>query len=381
MRLAIALSSCLTLTAIAQDPVLFEGLPGVVFSNDKMAVTVLPEGGAMAQIALADDAEKMNPLWNPIRMAREAGLNRPANFYRGHFVCVDGFGPVSPEERSAGLPMHGEAHTLPWQLDSYQRQSGSLSARFSVTLPLSHERLTRTFRMVDGENIIWVESELENLLAFDRPAFWGEHATIGAPFLEPGTVVVDMPAERAKTKAYPPQAASGNRQLQSFTDFTWPLAPTRDGQLFDFRSAPITLGSTDHATTLLDPSRRLAFVTALHVERRLLIGWVFIREEFPWVQTWLSYPAPGRMTRGLEFSTQPFDLPRAEVLRAGPLFNTPVFRILPAKSKIASTFLMFYTKVPEGFQKVDDIQLDGGRLTIDDRGAAKRITLPASRRL
>jgi hypothetical protein len=108
---------------------------------------------------------------------------------------------------------------------------------------------------------------------------------------------------------------------------------------------------------------------------------VFRREEFPWVQTWLSNPGGGRMTRGLEFATQPFDLPRAEVLRAGPLFDTPVFRILPAKSTITSTFLMFYTTVPDGFLKVDDVQLGGGKLVIEDRTNNRTITLPASRSL
>ena len=140
-------------------------------------------------------------------------------------------------------------------------------------------------------------------------------------------------------------------------------------------------GSTDHATSLLDPARKLTFVTALHLDKRLLVGWVFRTGDFPWVQTWLSYPGPDRMVRGLEFSTQPFDLPRADVLKAGPLFDAPVFRVLPAKSTITANFLMFYTRVPEGFRKVDDVQLEGGRLTIDDRGAARRITLAASRSL
>jgi hypothetical protein len=380
MRLPIALSLCLTVAVIAQDKAVFEELPGLLLSNDKMQLTVLPEGGAMVQLVLNDDPQKTNPLWNPIRIAREAGQNRPTSFSRGHFVCVDGFGPVSAAERAAGLPMHGEAATLPWHLDAYQKQGGVVTARFSVTLPLAQETFFRTLRMVDGENVVWVESELENLLAFDRPVFWGEHATIGAPFLEPGKVAVDMPVQRAKTKAYP-SAAAGSRQLQSFTDFTWPAAPTLDGRLFDLRSAPMRSGATDHSTSLLDASRRLVFVTALHSEKRLLIGWVFRREEFPWIQTWLSYPGPNRMARGLEFSTQPFDLPRADVLTAGPLFDTPVFRVLPAKSKITSGFLMFYTRVPEGFQKVDDVQLESGKLTIEDRGAARRITLAASRGL
>jgi hypothetical protein len=381
MRAILPLCFSLTLAVAAQENAVFEGQPALRLSNDKLQVTVLPEGGAMVQLALAGDPENINPLWNPIRLAREAGLAPPTGFYRGHFVCVDGFGPVSPEEQAAGLPMHGEAQTLRWNLDAQQTQDGITSAKFSVRLPLAQETLTRTFRVVKGENVVWVESELENLLSFDRPVFWGEHATVGAPFLEPGKVVVDMPVLKAKTKAYQMQGGVTNRQLPSFVDFNWPMAPTRDGKFFDLRSAPLKPGALEHSTSLLDPSRRLVFVTALHLEKKLLIGWVFRRDEFPWIQTWLSYPAANRMVRGMEFATQPFDLPRADVLKAGPLFDTPVFRVLPARSTIASSFLVFYTRVPEGFQKVDDVKLDGGMLTIEDRAAAKSIRLPASRSL
>lgn len=376
----ILLCFCVTVTAVAQQKTVFEDLPALVLSNDKVALTVISEGGAMAQIVLADDKEKINPLWNPYWIARQAGLSRPASAARGHFVCVDGFGPVSNEERAAGLPFHGEAYVLPWTLQSSQKTGNTLSAAFSVALPIAQETFTRTYHIVDGESIVWVDSAVTSLLGFDRPVFWGEHATISAPFLEPGKIAVDMPVTRSKTKAVPAQA-NPPRQLRSFADFTWPMAPTTDGQLFDVRTAPVKAGTTEHLTTLIDPSRRLGFATALHPEKRLLLGWVFRREEFPWVQTWLSNPGPGRMTRGLEFATQPFDLPRAEVLRNGPLFDSPVFRILPAKSTITSSFLMFYTSVPEGFLKVDDVQLTGGKLVIEDRGNKKTITLAASRSL
>ena len=369
---------CVALTAAAQDRGTFESRPSLVLSNDRMELTVLPEGGAMAQILLKSDKEKLNPLWNPYWIAREAGLKPPTNFYRGHFVCVDGFGPASAEERAAGLPMHGEAHTLPWEVKTFGKEAGVTSAALSVNLPLSHEVFTRTFRVVDGENIVWVESELTNLLSFDRPVFWGEHATIGAPFLEPGKVAVDMPAARSKTKAYQP---APTRRLPSFVDFTWPMAPTVDGNMFDVRTAPMTAGTTDHTTSLMDPSRTLGFVTALHLDKRLLIGWVFRRDEFPWIQTWLSYPGPNRMARGLEFATQPFDLPRAEVLANGPLFDTPVYRIARAKSSVGSRFLMFYTVVPDGFLKVDDVELKGGKLIIEDRANRKTVALAASRSL
>src|SRR6187200_84988 len=97
-RGAAALVLVFTATLVAQDKVVWEDLPGVLLSNNKIELTVVPEGGAMAQIVLKDDKEKINPLWNPYAIARQAGVARPTNFYRGHFVCVDGFGPSSTEE-------------------------------------------------------------------------------------------------------------------------------------------------------------------------------------------------------------------------------------------------------------------------------------------
>ena len=55
---------CLTLTVLAQQKT-FEDLLVIVLSNDKVELTVITEGGAMGQIVLAADKEKINPLWNP----------------------------------------------------------------------------------------------------------------------------------------------------------------------------------------------------------------------------------------------------------------------------------------------------------------------------
>jgi hypothetical protein len=43
---------------------------------------------------------------------------------------------------------------------------------FSATLPLVHEILHRTIRIVDGENVVYVESELESLLALTARSRW-----------------------------------------------------------------------------------------------------------------------------------------------------------------------------------------------------------------
>ena len=64
-------------------------------------------------------------------------------------------------------------------------------------------------RMVDDENVAYVETEVESLLSIDRPISWAEHATIGPPFLEPGKVIVDMPATRCRVRAEKPGPIPG----------------------------------------------------------------------------------------------------------------------------------------------------------------------------
>jgi hypothetical protein len=351
----------------AQEQGTLDGRAVRLIANDKLALSIRSMGGAMVQLLIQDDPDKLNPL---------EGL--------GHFVCVDGFGPVSPEERAAGLPGHGEAHRVAWDLLTSDKKDGTLSVTFTAMLPIVQETFRRTIRMVDGESVVYIDSELESLLGFDRPVNWGEHATIGGPFLEQGKTVTDMSASRAMTRSYASEAVDppDHHNLADFKEFTWPLAPTATGGSVDVRIAPTITPVMDQTTSLMDPSRRLVFVTAFHPGKHALLGYVFRREEYPWTQMWDFYPGEGgRSSRGMEFAVQPFDLPRREVIQTNAMFDTPTYRWLPAKSKIGSSFVMFYTRTPEGFTRVDDVVLENGKLTIQDRRSGKTIVLNASRGL
>ena len=359
----------------------FEGYPAIVLSSSKLELTIMTKGSTLASLTLADDSEKLSPLWNPMRMARELG--RPVKFDGGAglFVCVDGFGPPSTEEHAAGLPGHGEAHTETFA-SHVERRGSSTAVTLTAKLPIVQELFTRTFRVVEGENVVSVESELESLLGFDRPLNWAEHATIGSPFLEPGVTVVDVSGSRSQTRPYTSNE-TGDVQLRlpSGRDFDWPLAPGLDGQQINLRQTPENPHFLDHAATLLDPQRDIEWVTAINPKKRLIIGYLFKRADYPWLQYWGYYPPSGKMARGMEFSTQPYDVARREVVSAGPLFETPTYRWLPAKSKIKTRFLIFYAHTVEGFDKVDDVTMENGSIVISDRLANKQIKLTTAESL
>jgi hypothetical protein len=356
----------------------FEGFPSVVLSSSRLALTVMTKGGTLANLTLADDPEKLSPLWNPMRMARELG--RPVKFDggAGHFVCVDGFGPTSEEERAAGLPGHGEAHTETFDLH-FDRHGSTAALIVTAALPIVHELFTRTFRVVDGENVIHVESELESQLGFDRPVNWAEHVTIGSPFLESGVTVVDVSGSRSRTRPYPArQNGDVQRRLAPGQDFTWPFAPGLDGSKIDLRQTPTQPHFLDHAVTLLYSSRELAWVTAINPKKRLILGYLFKRADYPWLQYWGSYPPTQKMARGMEFSTQPFDVPRREAISTNAMFDTPTYRWLRANSKIKTHFLLFYAHTPENFAKVDDVTIENGQIVITDNSTKQQVRLVTS---
>jgi hypothetical protein len=374
---------CASVGAWAQTPpVVKEGTvynrPVLLLSNDKLEVAIVKQGGSMLRILIQGDAQGISPFGNPEMVPQVPDNRKLQGTMVGHFVCVDGFGSPTSEESAAGLAMHGEAYLQPWKLASSEKQGATTTLKFTTGLPLLQENFARTLQMVDGESVIYVDSQLDSQVAFDRTVNWGEHPYLFPPFLERQNTVVDMSGTRARTRSYPGTTTRQRSPLAPGQDFTWPMAPTTDGTLTDVRAAPASGTWMTHTTTLMDPSRRLAYVTVLNTARHYLLGYVFRREEYPWVQNYMSYPASDWLGRGVEFATQPFDLPRREMVELNRMFDTPVYRWLPAKSKISTRFLLFYVRSPEGMTRVDDVRMENGKIIVEDRASGKTLTLAAS---
>jgi hypothetical protein len=177
----------------------FEGEDATILSHGCLELTVPTQGSVIANIVMTDKSERLSPLWNPLRLARESGRDPQFTGVFGHFVCVDGLGQPSAEERAAGLPQHSEAHVTRFAVN---KDVGGNSVSLSATLPIVQETFSRSFHMAPDENIIYVDSQLENLMGFDRPVNWAEHATIAAPFLAPGQTTVFLSGTRSQNRDY-----------------------------------------------------------------------------------------------------------------------------------------------------------------------------------
>jgi len=351
--------------AIAMNGQNFKGRPSVELSSDRLQVTLLQQGGSVASIVRKDSADHLNPLWDPTGV-ETAGV--------GHFLCLDAFGPTSKEEQAAGLQFHGEAIRTRFEVLPRVTRDGVSSLTLSATLPIVQERVIRNYQVKDGEDVLYVRTRVESLVGFDRPMVWAEHGTVGAPFLERDVTAVDMFPVRSETR---PWTERGRRRLASGKEFTWPMAPLSDGGSVDLRKPPVDGDSGDHTTNLVDRSREYAFATVVNPKRHLIVGWVWRTADFPWLQNWENYPAKGMLARGLEFATQPFDISRKDAVALNGMFDAPTFRWLPAKTAIETSFAIFYAEVPEGFDRVKDVSIENGVITLEGPSAL-RVLLKAS---
>ena len=365
IALIMAISLLLTFSVHGQKLDSLNGRPVMRMSNDKMELILRAVGGSFVSLTLKDDPTKLSPY--------STGL--------GHFIALDGFGPPSRPESAAGLRNHGEANLQPLVVTT-DKTDKTQTLSWSALLPIVQENYKRTVHMVDGEQVVYVETEVESLLGFDRPVFWGEHLTLGPPFLELGKTTVDMSSKIGQSRDTKSQGKPNDR-LGDFTPINWPMGIGKTGNLVDLRVAPAKAPSFDQMTLLMDTTKRYAFVTAFHPDKKMLLGYIFKHQEYPWLQIWDSYGGPPRnsMSRGLEFASQPFDMPRREVVDLHSLLGAPGYRWLPAKSKVNSSFLLFWVRMPDGMTKVDDVVLENGKITVIDKAAGKTITLNASRGL
>ncbi len=322
----------------------YRGRRAARIENDVLRVTVLEQGGHIAEIL--DKATGVNPLWTPPWPSIEPSTyDRAAHpeygggvdatllaGIMGHNLCLDIFGGPSDEEAAAGLPVHGEASLVRYELE----QSG-LTLVQRARLPLTNLRIERTIRLAD--RAVRIKEHVENLSGVDRPVGWTEHVTLGPPFLQKGVTEFRASASRSKVIE---RAFGSADYLEPGALFDWPDAPGLGGGTADLRRSSASAASSAYTAHLMDARQEIAFFVAFSPEIRLAFGYVWRRADFPWMGIWeenssrLQPPWNGvTLTRGMEFGASPFPESRREMIERGRLFDMPTFRWIPAATRVA----------------------------------------------
>jgi len=335
--------------APAAAEVLVNGRPSVRLENPAATLVIDLGGGSIVDFHLAGGG--LNPLrW--LGPGDESLANRPM----AHFLCLDRWGQPSDAELRNGMPFHGEAARVAWK----QISSTPGETAMTALLPMAGLEIKREVRLSPTSATFTVSETVTNRNQLGRIYNMVQHATIGPPFLDE-TTVVDSNAQQGLMQSSPlpdPEKPA----------IRWPQA-LKEGKPVDLR----------HLTTDPDPNVTSfvfdgadGWVTATNAAKGLLIGYLFKTADYPWLNIWRHVQGDHPFARGLEFGTTGLHQPFEILTRKPFLFGKPTFTYLDAGASATRSYRAFLLHVPSDFAGVESIAVNGGAITVRERGAKRR---------
>jgi hypothetical protein len=267
---------------------IFKGREAVTIENENLRVTVLVEGGHIAEVL--EKRSGVSSLWVPHWASIEPSLYAPEQHPQfgsgsdakllagimGHNLCLDLFGGPSAEEAAIGYTVHGEASVVRYEIDELQD-----GLQMRVILPLAQVSFSRTLQLQG--NFVRIRETIESLAAFDRPIAWTQHVTLSPPFLDPATTTFRTSMTRSIVASFDP---GFDAYLKKDSEFDWPHAPRKDGGISDLCQMQPTAPASGYTAHLADPMREDAYFVAYSPQYQLAFGYIWKRKDFPWMGIW-----------------------------------------------------------------------------------------------
>lgn len=276
----------------------------------------------------------------------------------GHFLCLDRWGQPSEAEQKNGMPFHGEAANVAWQVVQNPRQrEGNVEAEMVATLPLAGLKVKRRLALSASGTFFTVREEVTNTNKLGRLFNMVQHPTIGPPFLDEHTVV-DANARRGFMQGSPlpnPEEPA----------VYWPEG-RQDGQPVNLRYLTDNPNPNVVSYTI---DEEYGWVTACNRARGLLIGYLWKTSEYPWFNAWRHVEKGKPLARGLEFGTTGLHQPFPILVAKGRIFERPLYAYLDAGETTVKTYACFLVEIPRDYKGVASLTYTGKSLTLHEREA------------
>jgi hypothetical protein len=351
--LAAALVSCAAQTVV-------DIRPSVVLEGKAARVAVDPGGGSIVQFQI--NGQDLNPLtWT-------SGEPAPAH-PMGHFLCLDRWGPPSEAESKNGMPFHGEASHVTWQVVRAPLQSGGeIQAELAATLPMAGFEVTRRMRLSDGAALLRVRESVTNTNKLGRIYNMVQHPSIAPPFLDE-TTLVDANARQGFMQSSP----LPNPEQPAIL---WPHALI-NGRTINLRHLTDD-AAPDVASFTIDGE--YGWVTASTASKGLLIGYIWKTSDYPWLNIWRNVINSKPAARGLEFGSTGLHQPVGILVAKGKIFDRSIYAYIDAGQTVTRSYAAFLWKIPSDYRGVDRITYESGHLTLHERASvpARDLSMAAS---
>jgi hypothetical protein len=336
------------------------GVSKLSLENTKAAVVVDAYGGAITGFYLKEDG--LNPLSFELPLdempSRDATIS-----YKGHFLCLGRWGPPSAGEQAAGVVKHGDFATIRWEALPGHNDGELLMRAVSQVEGLQVKRRI----LLDKQSpVYFVEEAVTNVNPLGRFYNMVQHPTIAAPFLDSTTRVFC----NAGTGFCQSERISPDESCSK-----WPLGISDGGCSVDLSMSDKP--DNNVYSFIMEKGARFGWVVAYTVATRLLIGYIWRRSDFPWVNFWQDWSDGVMRYRGLEFGTTGVHEPLHRIVGTGrsSILGEKAIRYIDAGEEVSTSYGSFLLKLENDLKFVTDVSLSDKEIIIKTDRCDRRIEL------
>ena len=143
----------------------------------------------------------------------------------------------------------------------------------------------------------------------------------------------------------------------------WPKGYIEDTSEINLRTPDKAYNSV--FSFVVDKASRLGWITAYSPTHQTMIGYVWKREDYPWIHLWQHWADKQISYRGIEFGTAGIHKPFKKIVTTYPrVFDEHTFAYIDAGETTSRRYLSFLLKVEEGYAGVNRIEAAKGKIYI-----------------
>ncbi|MBN1290709.1 MAG: hypothetical protein JXB48_02635 [Candidatus Latescibacteria bacterium] len=331
----------------------------LVLENDQVIAVFDLGGGALADFSFKD--QRLNPLaWHH----PAPNDTTPQPF--GHFLCFDRLGNPSPQEKENGMPFHGEASKIFWHESAAAEVSNDDSGiGMKCELPLAKMSVNRFAVLSKRGPVLQVKEVFTNVNLLGRVCNILQHPSIGGLFLDE-IVLVDSNAWKG--------FSVGNPMPMVEEPLVYWHTMVKNGSFTDLRKL-VSGDNPGVESFICRKGEKFGWITACNPKKGLLIGYIWLIEDYPWIRHWRHIVDGIPQARGLEFGTTPLPLPFGDILKKHEIFGTPIFVYLDSNESIEKSFTVFLMNIPVDFRGVKSVEKTENKIELYERETGKVFTV------
>ena len=362
------------------------GQPSYVLANRQVSAAVTQLAGHLGPVRFRLGRKTISPLaiapwWNEKIPAGTLPLIR---VLRGDFFCLP-FGGNAAPYRGEQHPPHGETANAHWRFESLAQTGNATTLHLSLRTRIRAGRVDKRITLRTGQTAIYQEHIISGVTGPLNP---GHHATLQFPD-RPGAGRLSTSACVHRQVYVEPvgvpeqQAYSQLKPGAVFRDLR--AVPTNTGGLADLSRYPARRGFEDIAILVADPKLKFAWSAVAFPEEGYV--WFTLRDPrvLPATLLWMSnggrYSAPwngrhvnvmgveditGFFHTGLNGSARPNALSKRGLTTCHPL---------RANRPFAVRYIMAVAAIPRRFERVKEISVALGKVTLVGEHGVKVVTL------